>query len=64
MIANITKEYREEKKLSLKEFSNISKVSASYLHYLESGKCENPSLSILLKLSKAMDISIEELIKK
>ena len=58
------KEKRKEKKLTLQALSNISGVSAGYINRLEKGERRAPSIQILEKLSKALDISLQDILKK
>jgi transcriptional regulator with XRE-family HTH domain len=51
----------EKKKLTIKELSDLTAISIPSLKRLRTQDC-NPTLDILIKLSKALDISIGELI--
>ncbi|MDQ0207162.1 transcriptional regulator with XRE-family HTH domain [Alkalicoccobacillus murimartini] len=54
---------RKERGMTLNQLSEYSGVSKSYISYVERGLQKNPSIEILSKLSKAMDITFIELIK-
>ena len=60
---NQIKECRKNKELTLKELSNKSKISYSYLLMLENGKKQNPSLNTLIKIANALDVEITFLYK-
>lgn len=52
---------RELKNISLYKLSKISTVSRSYLSELESKTRSNPSMTVLYKISIALDINIKDL---
>ena len=58
------KELRNFKKLSISQVSYKSGITRSYLAELENGKYFNPSLNIICKLCKALQITPNELINK
>lgn len=60
MIAFFVKEIREKKGLSQAELEKLSGVSASHIGYIERGERE-PTVSVLCKLAKALDVSILDL---
>ncbi|OPZ32939.1 MAG: anaerobic benzoate catabolism transcriptional regulator [Tenericutes bacterium ADurb.BinA155] len=53
---------RAEKKLSQLQLSLSAKISKNYLSDLENGR-RNPSLEILNRLAKALDVPLEELFR-
>jgi len=55
------KNLRVQKHYSITELSNKAQVSKSYLSYIERGIQENPSLQVLSRLAKTLDVSLEEL---
>jgi transcriptional regulator with XRE-family HTH domain len=57
------KNFRKKRGLMLKELSEKSKISPAYLSRLESNKRNSPSNAILMKLARALDISIVDLVK-
>lgn len=57
------KTLRKKQGLMLKELSEKSKISPAYLSRLESNKRNSPSSAILMKLARALDISIVDLVK-
>jgi HTH-type transcriptional regulator, competence development regulator len=58
------KKIREDNKLSIRQLAMYSKVSASYLSQIETGERNVPKPEILLKLSKPLKVSYEELMEK
>ncbi|SFK17532.1 DNA-binding transcriptional regulator, XRE-family HTH domain [Halobacillus dabanensis] len=53
---------RMEKDFSVNEFAKKSGVSKSYISNIERGVQKNPSLIVMGKLAKTLDISLEELL--
>ncbi|MHB8208612.1 helix-turn-helix domain-containing protein [Mucilaginibacter sp.] len=51
---------RESKGISLRELEMLSEVDHSEIHRIEKGK-RNPSLTVLLALSKGMEIDVKTL---
>lgn len=61
MSLNNIARYRKEKKLTLKELSDLTGLSAGYLCHLEHGSRSNPSKKVIEKLTCVLEISVEEL---
>lgn len=57
------RELRKKKRMSLDQLSDLSGVSKSYISYIERGLQTNPSLSVLGKMAKALDVELIYLIK-
>lgn len=55
------KKRRILKNYSITELAIKANVSKSYLSYIERGIQENPSLQVLSRLAKTLDVSLEEL---
>lgn len=55
-------EVRKKKGLTQSELASLSGVNRSIIAKVEADICE-PKLSTLIKLSKALDVSIAEMIK-
>lgn len=53
---------RTEKKLSLRKLADIADVDFSQIHRIEKGE-SNPTLTMLLALAEALNITINELIE-
>lgn len=52
---------RKEKKLSLRKLADIADVDFSQIHRIEKGE-SNPTLTMIVTLAEALDVTIEELI--
>lgn len=65
-IGRIIKQKRDEKKLSLRDLALLTNVSHQYLNLLErgydqrTGRPVSPTLEVLRKISKGLDIPMEE----
>lgn len=57
------RELRLMKEMTLDELSEKSGVSKSYLSVLERGKINNPSLRILIQISNALDVDIDQFVR-
>jgi transcriptional regulator with XRE-family HTH domain len=53
---------RTEKNLSLRKLADIADVDFSQIHRIEKGE-SNPTLTMLLTLSEALNISINDLLE-
>lgn len=53
----------KEKNISMYRIAKDGELSMSYVWDIFKGRKENPSLSILRKLARALNVTIEELIK-
>ena len=54
------KSLREQKGISIEHLANISNVDRNYISDIEKGK-RNVSIAIIEKLSKALEVKIQEL---
>lgn len=52
---------RIKKRLTQKELADIVGVSRDYIASLENGRSKNPSVELMKKLSKALNVSVTEL---
>lgn len=57
---NKIKIIREQKGMTLQKLANLSKISVGYLCHLENGTRKNPSLSVMERVSKALNKSVAE----
>jgi len=57
------KKYRKKQRLSQEDFAQKSGVKYTTLTKIETGVIKTPSVAIVAKIAKALDVSIEELIK-
>ena len=53
---------RESKGLSQEKLARLSDVANNTIIKIETGKNQNPTLDTLKKISKALDISIDQLV--
>jgi len=63
---NITKtlrKLRKEKGLSQEKLAKLADVANNTIIKIETGKNQNPTLDTLKKIAKALEISVDELIK-
>lgn len=56
------KELRKMKGWSILELSIKSNVSKSYLSGIENGTLKNPTIKFLMKVSRALDVSLDYLV--
>ena len=61
MCYNQIKKIREEKGLTLLKLSDLAGISVGYLCHLERGSRSNPSIEVMQKIAKALNIGIAEL---
>ena len=57
------KDLRKKKGLSKKKLSDIADISRSIISDIESGKTKNPTCITLIKLARAFNCSIDELVE-
>lgn len=68
-LGDIIKKYRKDNKLSLRQFSIKSGISHSYINNIENNKSPNsdktiaPTIDTIKKVSKAIKIPFDDLIK-
>ena len=62
-IAKTVKRLREKAGLSQEKLARLADVSNNTIINIEAGKQDNPTIETLKKTAKALNISIEELIK-
>jgi len=62
-LANNIKRLREAKGLSQEKLARLADVANNTLIKMESGENKNPTLETLKKVAKALDISVDDLIK-
>lgn len=63
MLSENLKAYREKKKLSMLKLAERANLSDRIISFIENGKIKNPKLSTLTALAKALEVTLEELIK-
>jgi len=65
-MSNITKNLRnlrEGKGLSQEKLARLANVANNTIIKIEAGKNQNPTLNTLKKIAKALEVSVDELIK-
>jgi putative transcriptional regulator len=62
-LANNIKKLREAKGLSQEKLARLADVANNTLIKMESGENKNPTLETLKKVAKALEISVDDLIK-
>ncbi len=65
-MSNITKnlrKLRKDKGLSQEKLARLADVSNNTIIKIEAGKNQNPTLDTLKKIAKALEVSVDELIK-
>ena len=62
-LANNIKKLREAKGLSQEKLARLADVANNTLIKMESGENENPTLDTLKKVAKALNVSVDDLIK-
>lgn len=61
-LGELVKEYRGAHGLSLRAFSRKAEISHSEVMRIEKGLRATPSLHVMMRLAKAMETSLEELL--
>jgi transcriptional regulator with XRE-family HTH domain len=64
MNGNKIKVMRIEKGISLNKLSELTGISKSYLSLIERNIQKNPSIDILSKLAKALEMEVEDLVRR
>jgi transcriptional regulator with XRE-family HTH domain len=62
-VARLLKEERERQKLSLNSLAASAGISRQMLSYVEQEE-RNPSLDLMLRVSEALEIKLEEVLRK
>ena len=62
-LANNIKKLREAKGLSQEKLARLADVANNTLIKMESGENQTPTLDTLKKVAKALDVSVDDLIK-
>ncbi|MDO8676316.1 MAG: helix-turn-helix transcriptional regulator [Candidatus Azambacteria bacterium] len=62
-LANNLKKLREKKGLSQDRLAKLADVANNTIIKIEQGENMNPTLDTLKKVAKALDVSVDELIK-
>jgi transcriptional regulator with XRE-family HTH domain len=62
-LAEIVKKLREEKGLSQEKLARLADVSNNTIVNIEAGKQNNPTIETLKRVAKALEVSVDVLIK-
>jgi len=63
-IAKNIKKLRQEKSISQDRLSKLADLSLNSIVNIETGNNPNPTIETLEKIAKALEVSIDELLKK
>lgn len=64
IVAKNIKRYRKEKGLSQDKLARLADISHAAIVKIESGGIQSPSIDTVLKVAKALGVSVEDLINK
>ena len=64
MLANNIARIAKEKNITMYRIAKDSNLSMSYVWEICKGKRENPSITVICKIAKALGTTVEELISK
>ncbi|MFD1039949.1 helix-turn-helix domain-containing protein [Virgibacillus byunsanensis] len=64
MIGEKIKQLRQDKKMSISELAEKAGVAKSYLSSIERNLQTNPSIQFIEKISKVLNVSVNELIRE
>lgn len=62
-ISKTLRKLREAKGLSQEKLARLADVANNTIVKIEAGKNQNPTLDTLKKIAKALEVSVDELIK-
>lgn len=62
-IQKTLRKFREAKGLSQEKLARLADVANNTIIKIEAGKNQNPTLDTLKKISKSLEVSVDELIK-
>jgi transcriptional regulator with XRE-family HTH domain len=63
MIGNNVRKFRKKKGLSQEKLARLADISLNALTKIESGFAKKPTIQTVVKLAKALEISLDELVK-
>jgi transcriptional regulator with XRE-family HTH domain len=64
MIGNKLRKLRKKKKLSQEKLARLADISLNTLTKIESGFAQKPTIQTVVKLAKALEVSLDELVDK
>lgn len=62
-LAEQLRQLRSDRGLSLRELAEKSGLSNGYISLLENGRVESPSATVLGKLARALEVSLDDLLR-
>lgn len=63
MIGTNIKKIRKQKKLTQEKLARLSDISLNTLTKIESGFAKSPNIKTVVKIAKALNVSVERLIE-
>ena len=63
MLKTVVKKRRREHDLTQAELAKKTGVTAAYISLIESGRRKSPSVDILKRLARSLDLSVAELLE-
>ena len=63
MIGNKLRKLRKKKKLSQEKLARLADISLNTLTKIESGFAQKPTIQTVVKLAKALEVSLDELVR-
>lgn len=63
MIANNLRRLRKKRGLSQEKLARLADISLNTLTKIESGFAKKPTIQTVVKLAKALEVSLDELVK-
>lgn len=64
MIRNNLRKLRKKKGLSQEKLARLADISLNALTKIESGFAKKPTIQTVVKLAKALEVSIDDLVKE
>lgn len=64
IIGNNIKRYRQEKALSQDKLSKLADLSLNTVVKIELDESPNPTIETIQRIAKALEVSVDELLKK
>ena len=58
------REYRKAVNLTQEEFAELAGMTRASVEAIENGRIENPGMESLIGIAKAMEITLDELVKE
>jgi transcriptional regulator with XRE-family HTH domain len=62
-LATVLRQLRAKRDMTQEDLAKSAKVTRSYIALLERGHKKNPSLAIMKKLARALDVPVTELLE-